>query len=110
MIALVIYAVVTAVTVRNIGLLSGRCFRSRLLAVELVLTVGFTVTFLTWWSVSAFLSSLPVPDGMVPGDWAMLRLYLAFATELLVLMLMVVASFVVRMKLARQCSSRTPLS
>ena len=83
---------------------------TRLLAVSLVLTVGFTVTFLTWWSVGAFLSSLPVPDGMVPGDWAMLRLYLAFGSELLMLMLMVVASFVGRRKLDRQRSSRTPLS
>ena len=107
MIALVIYVVVTAVTVRNVGLLTDLSFRSRLLAVSLVLTVGFTVTFLTWWSVGAFLSSLPVPDGMVPGDWAMLRLYLAFGSELFMLMLMVVASFVVRMKLNRQGSSRT---
>ncbi len=110
MIALYIYVVVSAVMVCNIGLLPGRCFRSRLLAVSLFLTVGFTATFLTSRGVRALLRILPVPDGMVPGEWSRLVLYLAFATELLMLMFMVVASFMVRMKLNRRRSSRTPLS
>ncbi len=81
MIALYIYVVVSAVMVRNIGLLPGRCFRSRLLAVSLFLTVGFTATFLTSRGVRAFLRILPVPDGMVPGEWSKLVLYLAFVAE-----------------------------
>ena len=110
MIALVLYAVVSAVTVRNIGLLPDRSFRSRLLAVALFLTVGFTVTFLTSWGVDEFLHSLPLPDGMVPGKWAMLRLYLAVASELLLLILIVMVSYMVRRKLNRRRSSPTPLS
>ncbi len=47
---------------------------------------------------------------MVPGEWTKLGLYLDIGSELLMLMLMVVASFVVRRKLNRQCSSRTPRS
>ena len=110
MIALFLYAVVSAVTVRNIGLLPDRGFRSRLLAVALVLTVGFTVTFLTSWGVHEFLRSLPLPDGMVPGQWAMLRGYLTAASELLLLILMVMVSYMVRRKLNPRRSSPTPLS
>ena len=73
MIALVQYAVVSAVTVRNSGLLPDRSFRSRLLAVALFLTVGFTVTFLTSWGVDEFLHSLPLPDGMVPVSRSLIR-------------------------------------
>ena len=107
MIALVVYAVVSAVTVRNVGLLPDRSFRSRLLAVALVLTVRFTVAFLTSWGVGEFLRSLPLPTGMAARDWAVLGMYLAFGSELLMLMLMVAASFMVRRKLNRQRSQRT---
>ena len=110
MIPLFLYAVVSAVTVRNIGPLPDRSFRFRLLAVALVLTVGFTMTFLTSWGVQEFLRSLPPPDGMVPGQWAVLGLYLAFGGELLMLMLVVTVSFMIRMKLNRRPSSQTPLS
>ena len=110
MLPLVLYAVVSAVTVRNNGLLPDRSFRSGLLAVSFFLTVGFAVIFLTSWGVDEFLHSLPPPDGMVPGDWAMLGFYLAFASELLLLILMVVVSYMVRSKLNRRRSSPTPLS
>ena len=106
MIALLVYAVVSAVTVRNVGLLPGRSFRFRLLAVALVLAVGFTAAFITSWGVHALLRSLPLPNGMIPGEWAMLHLYLAVGIELVMLMLMVVASFMVRRKLHRQRTDR----
>ena len=107
---LIIYVVVSAVTVRNIGLLPDRGFRFRLLAVAGFLTLGFTVAFLTSWGVQEFLRGLPVPDGMVTGEWAMLVMYLAFGGELLMLMLVVTVSFMIRMKLNRRPSSQTPLS
>ena len=110
MISLVLYAIVSAVTVRNVGLLPDRSFRSRLLAVSLFLIAGFTVIFVTSWGVQEFLRSLPVPDGMVPGEWAKLGLYLAVVSELLMLLLMVLVSYMVRRKLNRRRSSRTPLS
>ena len=110
MIALAVYAVVSAVTVRNVGLLPDRSFRFRLQAVAVFLTMGFTVAFLTSWGVDEFLGVLPLPDGMVPGERAMLRLYLPVGGELLMLMLMVVASFLARGKLNRQGSGRTPRS
>ena len=110
MIALFLYAVVSAVTVRNVGLLPNWSFRARLLAVALVLTVGFTVTFVTSWGVQEFLRRLPLPDGMIPGQWAMLGLYLGAASELVLLILMVMVSYTVRRKLNRRRSSRTPLS
>ena len=110
MLTLVLHAVVSAVTVRNIGLLPDRSFRFRLLAVALFLTVGFTVTFLTWWGVHEFLRSLPPPDGMVQGQWALLRTYLAVASELLLLILMVMVSYMVRGKLNRRFSSPEPPS
>ena len=110
MIPLFLYAVVSAVTVRNIGLLPDRSFRFRLLAVVLVLTVGFTMTFLTSWGVQEFLRSPPLPGGMGPREWAMLGMYLAFGSELLMLILMVMVSFMARMKLNRRPSSQTPLS
>ena len=81
-----------------------------MLAVALVLTVGFTVTFLTSWGVGEFLRSLPLPGGMVPREWAMLGMYLAFGSKLVLLILMVMVSFMVRMKLNRRRSSQTPLS
>ena len=74
MLPLVLYAVVSAVTVRNIGLLPDRSFRSRLLAVSFFLTVGFAVIFLTLWGVDEFLHSLPPPDGMVPRGLGHARL------------------------------------
>ena len=110
MFTLVLYSVVSAVTVRNIGLLPDRSFRSRLLAVSFFLTVGFAVTFLTSWGVHEFLRSLPPPDGMVPGQWAELGLYLAAASEVFLLILMVMVSYMVRSKLNRRRSSPTPLS
>ena len=110
MLMLVLYAVVSAVTVRNIGLLPDRGFRSRLLAVSFFLTVGFTVTFLTLWGVYEFLRSLPPPDGMIPGKWAMIGFYLAVTSELLMLILMVVVSYMVRRNLNRRRWSPTPLS
>ena len=110
MLTLVLHAVVSAVTVRNIGLLPDRSFRFRLLAVALFLTVGFTVTFLTWWGVHEFLRSLPPPDGMVQGQWALLRTHLAVASELLLLILMVMVSYMVRGKLNRRRWSPAPLS
>lgn len=42
---------------------------------------------------------------MVPGEWTKLGLHQDISSELLMLMLMVVASFVVRRKLNRQRSS-----
>ena len=110
MIALAVYAVVSAVTVRNVGLLTDRSFRFRLLAVALALAVGFNVAFLTSWGVGEVLNGLPMPHGMVPGEWATLGMYLAFGSELFMLMLMVVASFMARRKLNRRYLNRAPRS
>ena len=49
-----------------------RSFRFRLLAVALFLAMGFSVAFITSWGVHALLRSLPLPNGMIPGEWALL--------------------------------------
>ena len=99
MLSFLIYAVVSAVTVRTVGLLPGRSFPARLLAAELVVTIGLTLTFLTHWGVGEYLDALRRPEGLVPGEWAMRKLYLAIASEIVPLALMVATAYVLRRKL-----------
>ena len=99
MLSFLIYAAVSAVTVRIVGLLPGRSFRARLLAAELVVIMGLTLPFLTSWGVGEYLDTPRRPEGLVPGEWAMRKLYLAVASEIVPLALMLATAYVLRRKL-----------
>lgn len=100
MFALLAYAWSSAVVTGLLGTLPGRSFRFRVTVVALVLTLGSVMTFaVANFLVGSLVGEEKLPEGVRPGEWAMLGLYLPAVTQWLGLLLMVVVAYFLRLRL-----------
>ena len=100
MFGLLAYTWSSAVVTGLLGTLPGRSFRFRVIVVALVLSLGSVVSFaVAHFGIASLLGEVKLPDGVNPGNWAMLGLYASAFTELLGFLLMVVVAYILRQRL-----------
>ena len=95
-------AAASAIVTGLLGFLPGRSFRFRLLLIAALLVAAVVGASLVGIGANEIFDSVVSgPDGYITGKEAMLGLYLAFACELAVLLLIVPVAYVIRCRLSR---------
>ncbi len=95
-------AAASAMVTGLLGFIPGRSFRFRLLLIAAIMVAAVVGASLVGIGArQAFSSVVSGPDGYITGKEAILGLYLAFACELAVLLLIVPVAYVIRCRLSR---------
>ena len=89
-----------AVVACQLGTLPARSFSFRVALAAIVLSPGVAIPFAiaTFW-VSPIFYEEKLPEGVTPGEWAMVGLYAPLVAQWLGHLLLVVAAYVIRQRL-----------